>query len=384
MYSLEDLLNILPGDAARWIRTRYDALPTAVKVKVENALSSVTGPARYSLQVLMDAYRAAQGAFNGDPVRIAVVGPPGAGKSSLVEAFVGRTAGTPAARGTPCPDTGPFRVVEAPDRAGLLANRRREQALEAALDADVVLLVLDATQPRAEAPADFCREAQSRHKHVLAVLSKMDLVAEAEQARLASAVQASVGIEVVPVSIRRQESLVQLLETVLAREPRAVQVVPLLLPSIQRAVAWSRVRKASAVAAAIVAEPIPMADVFPLTLLQAAMVSDLGRIYGRSGGIRQAGEVAGAIAGGVLLRTAFSQLARVVPGVGGLVASAYAAAGTAAVGYIAIRWFESGATITSVQLRREYRHAFREMLEHVKRGRLPELPPPASRSRTPQ
>jgi len=139
-------------------------------------------------------------------------------------------------------------------------------------------------------------------------------------------------------------------------------------------VAWSRVRKASGVAAAVVAEPIPIADVFPLTALQAAMVADLGRIYGRAG-IRQAGEIAGAIAGGVLLRTAFSQIARLVPGIGGLVAAAYAAAGTAAIGYIAIRCFEGGTTVTSGQLRREYPRVFRQMLEHVRHGRLPQLPP---------
>lgn len=384
MSSFQDLLNILPNDVARWIRTRYDALPTAVKAKVENALSSVTGPAQYTLQVLTDAYRAAQGAFNGDPVRIAVVGKPGSGKTALVEALVGRTAGASAASRTPCPDTGAFLIVEVPPAGGLLANRRREHAIEAAVSADVVLLVLDATQPLTEALTDLCREVQSRHRHVLAVLSKIDLAAEAEQARLTSVVQTSLGMEVVPVSIRRQESLVKLLETVLAKEPRAVQVVPLLLPSIQRAVAWSRVRKASAVAAAIVAEPIPVADVFPLTVLQAAMVSDLGRIYGRNGGARQARGIAGAIAGGVLLRTAFSQVARVLPGVGGLVASAYAAAGTAAVGFVAMRWFESGATITSGQLHSEYRHVFQEMLQYAKRGRLPELPPAAPRWRAPQ
>lgn len=384
MSCFQDLLNILPNDAARWIRTKYDALPTAVKAKVENALSSVTGPAQYSLQVVMDAYRAAQGAFNGDPVRTAVVGEPSAGKSALVEALVGRRAGASAASGTPCPDAGPFLIVDVPAAAGPLANRRREQAIETAVAADVVLLVLDATQPFTEAMAGFWRQVQARHRNAIAALSKTDLVAEAEQARLTSVVETSLGMEVVPVSIRRPDSLVKLLETVLAKEPRAVQVVPLLLPSIQRAVAWSRVRKASAVAAAIVAEPIPVADVLPLTLLQAAMVSDLGRIYGRNGGACQARGIAGAIAGGVLLRTAFSQVARVLPVAGGLVASAYAAAGTAAVGYIALRWFESGATITSGQLRREYHHIFREMLGHVKRGRLPQLPPPVPRSGAPQ
>lgn len=374
MSYIDQLLNMLPAETASWLRRRLDTLPASVKAKVDAALSSVAGSAGYSLRVLVDAYRTARGGFAGEPLRVSVVGPAGAGKTALVEALVGRTADA-SPRHRLAESNGPFRIVHVPNGRGLFANRRREQTLNLALDADVVLLAFDVSSPMDQSVVSFCRDVRSRTNRTLAVLCKADLLAEDAQTRAALTAQDVLNTKALPVSIHRLETLVSLVEALLAIEPRTVQVVPHLLPSVQRAVAWSRVRKASAVAAAIAAEPIPLADVIPLTILQAAMVCDLGRIYGRSSGIRQAGDVAGTVLAGVLLRTTFTQIARAVPGVGGLFATAYAAAGTAAVGYVAIRVFESRSTISTWQIRRNYHRVFLDMLRYARQGSLPQLPP---------
>jgi hypothetical protein len=85
-------------------------------------------------------------------------------------------------------------------------------------------------------------------------------------------------------------------------------------------------------------------------------------------------------------------LVKVVPGVGTGVSAAYAAAGTAAIGYAAMLWYEAkslnaqqpsvglpeplgGGALSTEELRRVYRNSLRWFADSAKRGRSL-LPPP--------
>ena len=83
-------------------------------------------------------------------------------------------------------------------------------------------------------------------------------------------------------------------------------------------------------------------------------------IYGETLDAERAKEIIGAVMGGMLVRTAARQVARLVPVVGWVAAGGVAAAGTYALGRATIEYFASGKTLGQRQLRDLYRRALRK------------------------
>ncbi|WP_366918505.1 GTPase [Acaryochloris sp. IP29b_bin.148] len=95
----------------------------------------------------------------------------------------------------------------------------------------------------------------------------------------------------------------------------------------------------SAMAATLAAVPLPFATMPALTALQVTLVSLLGRLYGQSLNLSQAGGVVSAIAGGFMAQVVGRELIKFVPGVGSVVAATWAAAYTWALGEGACVYF---------------------------------------------
>ena len=125
-----------------------------------------------------------------DEIRVAILGRPNVGKSSLVNALLGRprvivapTSGHDPRRDRHALRAGraPFRLI---DTAGLRRKRRHRQdieywsevrALEAAQRADIALVLVDASEGPAEGDLPVADEARKAGCATLVVLSKWDI-----------------------------------------------------------------------------------------------------------------------------------------------------------------------------------------------------------------
>jgi uncharacterized protein (DUF697 family) len=111
----------------------------------------------------------------------------------------------------------------------------------------------------------------------------------------------------------------------------------------------SRDRTATAMCAAIGAQPIPLADLPILTTLQLVMVSGIMYLSGRERSLRAATEFMGAlganVGAGMLLREGTRALLKFFPGWGNVVCGMVAGAGTYAIGRASIVYFIEGVSL---------------------------------------
>jgi predicted GTPase len=119
---------------------------------------------------------------------------------------------------------------------------------------------------------------------------------------------------------------------------------------VQEELAATLTKATAAVCAGIAAAPIPIADIFPLTTLQAGLVASIAWIAGRSIDRRGASEFLAGLGANVgvafLLREAVRALLKVVAPAGGPVVSAGVAfSATMAIGAAARAYFIQGASL---------------------------------------
>ena len=95
----------------------------------------------------------------------------------------------------------------------------------------------------------------------------------------------------------------------------------------------------SIMAATVEAFPLPFASMPVTTALQVSMVTLLGKLYGQTLTLSQAGGIISTIAGGFVARLVGRELIKFVPGVGAVIAAGWAAAYTWALGEGACVYF---------------------------------------------
>jgi GTP-binding protein Era len=182
----------------------------------------------------------------------AIVGLPNVGKSTLLNRLLGRKLAAVSAKpqttrdrivgvhAVALPDEQPARAqiafVDTPgvqDGRGPLRRYMRDAALAAAADADVVLLLVDATDKRGRTPArlgeDDARglDEASRAHPVIVALNKIDRVAKPELLPLMQAwTNFAPNAEVVPISATEGDNIDTLARTVARRLP----IGPALFP----------------------------------------------------------------------------------------------------------------------------------------------------------
>jgi GTPase len=175
---------------------------------------------------------------------VALVGRPNVGKSTLMNALVGEKLSivTPRAQttrervfGILSSDNYQIIFVDTP---GLLEPKYRlqramlETALAAIGDADVVLLLLDATRPDELPTDDVVDLLRGRGQAVIAAINKTDQAAAADIDRLRAWVRARFGIEALALSALNGSGLDRLRETLVSRLPES----PFLYPADDLAV----------------------------------------------------------------------------------------------------------------------------------------------------
>ncbi|MBW4494521.1 MAG: 50S ribosome-binding GTPase [Oscillatoria princeps RMCB-10] len=125
----------------------------------------------------------------------------------------------------------------------------------------------------------------------------------------------------------------------------------------------------SIMAAALEAVPLPLASMPVLIALQISMVGLLGRLYGQTLTVSQAGGVVSAIAGGFLARAVGRELIKFVPGIGTAIAASWAGAYTWALGEGACVYFGDlmgGKKPDTKRIQSAMREAFQTAKERFK------------------
>ncbi len=124
--------------------------------------------------------------------------------------------------------------------------------------------------------------------------------------------------------------------------------------AVQEELGVTLTRATATVCAGIAAAPLPVADIFPLTALQAGLVAAIAWISGRSLDVKGATEFLASLGANVGVAFALRETVRallkvVAPGGGTLVSAAIAFSGTMAIGAGARAYFISGASLTDAK-----------------------------------
>jgi small GTP-binding protein len=291
--------------------------------------------------------------------RLAVVGPVNSGKSTLVNLLSGRQVSAVAA----VPGTtkeiltqrlGPFTLVDTPGFGEVGGVDRGNTALEAVREADVALLLFDAAAGLRQGDYELYQRLRAEKRPLVVALNKIDLIESDLRPVLADA-ESKLGVSVIPISARKGTNVAELLlPRIIEKRPALAVALGRELPFYRRRIARSVIRNTSILNLIIGMEPIPFLDIPLLLASQVRLTLRIATIYGEAMGPGRAKELISTIGGGVLLRYATQQALKFLPGPGWVISGGIAAAGTWAMGRVAVAYFESRKRLSAGQMRELY------------------------------
>jgi small GTP-binding protein len=306
--------------------------------------------------------------------RVAIVGLPNTGKSTLFNTLRGgRFSAVSAEAGTTTTlvrgSFGPFALIDTP-------GHLRDMQASAVNEASVVVLLLDASRGLGKDDHELLDDLRRANKSLVVALNKVDTL-RADPDDVAAAMAARLGLaDIIPISAREGTNVAEeLVPALIDASPDAALAIGLALPAFRRTAAEKVVRNATLVSLAAGLEPIPLVDIPILLGNQIRLVLRVAAIYGEPMTTQHVRELGTTLVGGLALRYLGEQAAKLVPVGGDVVAGAIAAAGTWAMGQVAIEYFENGKRFSGKQLRQlftRYYTRFREQrMERELAGTVP-------------
>lgn len=358
----------------------WDSLPKRSRQELERVLNQLPGGLKGWRELTDHAVRQLR-LVSGTKRQVAIVGPANAGKSTLYNqllrpgesrAAVSAVPGT--TRQVQEGEAGLFSIIDTPgtDAAGTLGLEEREQALRAASQADVLIVLFDAGHGIRGPEREIFDRLMGLGVPMVVALNKIDLVPR-ERAEVLGRAAAALGIrsdEIVPLSALHAEGVERLLRAVAESEPEIVAALGQALPAYRWKLAQTVIVRASSAAAAIGLTPLPFIDFIPLLGLQISMVLAIGRIYTYRITLARARELLATIGIGALGRTLFYELSKFGGPPGWVLAAAVAAGTTGALGYASAMWFERGEELTRESIRAMSKAFSQAVVERLRsRGR---------------
>src|SRR5487761_1932817 len=310
-------------------------------------------------------WREAQAEIAGELNRkVAIIGMPNSGKSTLFNtlqgqylSFVSPEAGATKefVRGA----FGPFALIDTP---GHLPEMQR-QAID---EASAVLYLLDATEGIRQRDLDVIQQLRDGEKPFVVALNKTDLIA-GDTDELAARAAARLHItDVTPISAQTGENIAEeLIPAIINTSPEAALLLGRLLPQYRRRAANKLVRTATLISRAAGLQPIPLVDIPILLSNQIRMTLRVAAVYGEPVTAQHLREILTTVAGGLIMRYLAEELAKAAPIGGDLISGAIAAAGTYALGQVAIEYFENGKQLSRKQINEIFNRYYRRYREEL-------------------
>jgi uncharacterized protein (DUF697 family) len=230
-------------------------------------------------------------------------------------------------------------------------------------------VVFDAVQGIKREERRLFDELQALGKPFVVALNKVDLVGR-DRERVREHAARALGLEptqVIPCAAKDGLHLDRLLAALVRAEPRIVAALGAAMPAYRRVLATTATRRAAAAAGAVALAPLPGLDVVPLLALQSSLVLGIARIYKYRITPGRARELLATFGLAFAGRTLFQQLSKLGGPPGWALAAAIAASTTAAMGYAAMRWFESGERLTRERVNALARGLSDPMLDRLRR-----------------
>src|SRR5574340_15654 len=361
MTTIDDLLKKLPRESRELLRVIWDSLSPSDRkgfLTLLNSLPSDTNLVRLLLRLSTQQMRIAFGQKH----TVAIVGPANVGKSTLYNQFV--SSKDDRALVSPLPgttrvaqqaDAGLFSIVDTPgaDAVGEVGAREQEEALQAAGQADFLIIVFDAIQGIKQTELDLFHLLRDLGKPYIVIMNKIDLVKKQSQAVIERAAQNLEldAAQVIPAAAKTGDGIQDILTAVAATEPEIVAALGRGLPQFRWQLAWRSIISAASVSAVIALTPLPFIDFAPLIITQSAMVMSIARIYNYRITIERARELVITFGLGFLGRTLFYELSKLGGIPGWLLGAAIASSTTVVMGYAAAIWFERGEKLSAERTR---------------------------------
>ncbi|MGE0488011.1 MAG: GTPase [Vulcanimicrobiota bacterium] len=379
---LETLLEVFPPESRELVRSIWGGVPPDVRRELELTLglfSKLVGKSPASSNELLTVMQRMAGPAVAPLSKVAVVGPVNVGKSTLYnslvtleesKAEVSPVAGT--TRQNQVADLGLFSLVDTPgaDHGSEEGAHERNLALEAAEEADFLVIVFDAARSVTASDRALYLELAALKKPHLVVLNKIDLVGPKDRDRVREAAARVLGLtpeSVIPASAHKGRGTERLVLEIAAAEPRLLGQLGELMTPLRRKLGWQCVRRSVVAATVVALTPIPLMDIVPLTGVQVSMVVTLARIYGRPLNASRAFELVTTFGAGWLARLAFQELSKVAGAPGWLVSASVAGSATLAIGYACMRWFETGKKPSRKDLRSYTKEAQSKIFDALKK-----------------
>ena len=362
MTAFDEFLKEFPPDSREKVKQAWTALPALMRLELETLIASVPLQPQL-LRRLIDISLRQFKMVTGKKRKIAIVGPANVGKSTLYNqlirskadrAEVGPLPGT--TRVNQEADAGFFSLVDTPgaDAVGEVGKAEKQQALDAARQADFIVMVFDAIQGIKKTEQELFNELTALDKPFLVVLNKIDLVKRAER-RVIEKVAYDLRLEpaqIVATNAKDGHNLERVVIAMAKTDPEIIAALGKALPEFRWQLAWLTISGAAVTTALVGALPLPVVDFIPLIVVQTSMVLSIARIYAYKITLGRAKELIATFGMGFLGRALFQQLSKLGGLPGDVLASAIAASTTASMGYAAIVWFEKGERLTNESLQK--------------------------------
>jgi GTPase len=361
MPTYDQLLNGLPPETRKMIQIAWQHLPDSDRTNLQTLLKEIPvekGPMAILLATVGKELKTA----TGNKSRVVIVGPANVGKSTLYnhfaaarneKAMVGPLPGT--TRVNQHGDAGIFSIIDTPgaDAVGEVGEIERKYALEAASQADILIILFDAVQGIKRTEQELFLELRSLTKPYIVVLNKIDLVKN-ESVQVVNLAAASLGLQadqVIPINALKGDNISRVVLALASAEPEIVAALGSAMPSYRWQLAWSAMVPAAAASAAIALIPLPFMDFIPLVIVQATMVMSIARIYSFKITLSRARELLATFGIGFLGRALFQELSKLGGIPGWVLSAAVASSTTVAMGYAATQWFGKGQKMSGGSLK---------------------------------
>ena len=291
--------------------------------------------------------------------RVVIVGPVNSGKSTLFNRLHGRKlSAVSAVPGTTTGiiehPLGPLLLVDTPGFGEVWGVDRAATAQQAAADADLIILLLDAAAGVRQNDLDLYNTLRSVGVPVIVALNKSDLVKK-DLPWILENIEKQLGVRPVSISARTGMGITDaLLPAILSAHTPVAVAMARALPGVRKQLVNRLIRRTAWINALISLEPVPGLDIPLLLVSQTRLVLRIAAAHGQSLSASHARELLSTMAGSLLSRYLGIQLAKLVPGPGWIVSAAFAAVSTWGIGQAANSYFLAGGNIAPIDLKSLY------------------------------